>query len=208
MLQSQAPDAPTADKLYTFFIDVEIPGREEPPKMQVALMPDYTVAQGVLRSLDMFNDEHRDTGIELEPDLSLYSVRLAKKSGKPKMDMPQFDPSQKMVDLKIDSVAIYIKNKEAAIKHTAAKPSMTPITTPSLKTKDSIKGTEVPELPTNINNSLRSDIEPLAVETRKKVSIIPEERISMDITVRPPEKPAPLETSVEKKKGGCFSSLC
>ncbi len=57
------------------------------------------------------------------------------------MDMPPFDSSQKMVDLKIENLALYIKNKEAAIKHIAGKPSMTPITTPSLKTKDSMKGT-------------------------------------------------------------------
>ena len=104
----------------------------------------------------MFNEEYREHGIELEPDLSLYSIRLTKKSGRPKMDMPPFDASQKMVDLKIESLAIYIKNKEVAIKQLAAKPSMTPITTPSLKTKDSLKGVDTLEVQVNINNSLKS----------------------------------------------------
>jgi hypothetical protein len=50
------------------------------------------------------------------------------------MDMPPFDVSQKMVDLKIDTIAIYIKNKDA-IKHSLSTSSTTPITAPSLKTK-------------------------------------------------------------------------
>ena len=74
------------------------------------------------------------------------------------MDMPPFDASQKMVDLKIESLAIFVKNKEAASKQPAAKPSMTPVTTPSLKTKDSLKGVDAMEMQANINNSLKSEI--------------------------------------------------
>lgn len=103
-------------------------------------MPDYTVAQGVIRSIDMFNELHKESGIELEPDLSLYSIRLAKKSGRPKLDMPPFDASQKLVDLKVESLAIHIKNKESAVKQ-AGKTAVTPATAPSLKTKESLKVT-------------------------------------------------------------------
>jgi hypothetical protein len=67
-----------------------------------------------------------------------YNVRLAKKNGRPKMDMPLFDPKQKMIDLKIDKVAVQIKNKDA-VKQPNAKPASTATTVSSVPTPDVIQ---------------------------------------------------------------------
>lgn len=45
--------------------------------------------------------------------MSCYSLRLPKKSGRAKLDMPPFDPNQKMTDLKVTTIVIYVKDKKA-----------------------------------------------------------------------------------------------
>lgn len=95
------------------------------------MTPDYKVSDAILKAIDKFNDEFKEQGFELDTDIKSYNVRLAKKNGRPKMDMPLFDPKQKMIDLKVDRVAVQIKNKDA-IKQVNAKPVATATTVSSI----------------------------------------------------------------------------
>jgi hypothetical protein len=102
------------------------------------------------------------------------------------MDMPPFDVSQKMVDLKIDTIAVYIKNKDA-VKHSVNNASAAPAITLSLKTKESTKVTETLDtVDNNINNSLRIDLDAPLLETDRKI-VATQQRIPMDIAA-PPSK--------------------
>jgi hypothetical protein len=100
------------------------------------------------------------------------------------MDMPPFDMSQKMVDLKIDTIAVYVKNKDA-VKHSANITSATSTSAPSTKTKECTKVIETLETGGNINDNLRTDLDTSLSETKRKIEVTAEERISMDIVVQP-----------------------
>jgi hypothetical protein len=83
------------------------------PKTTVVVTADYKVSQATIKAIDKLNEELKEHGIELETDMSFYTVRLPKKNGKPKLDMPCFDPNYKIVDVKIDTLSVQIKKKEA-----------------------------------------------------------------------------------------------
>lgn len=74
--------------MYDFYLDIVIPDVTELPRVQVVIPNNYTVLQAVRRALIVFNEELQLKNVEVSLEPVDYIPRLAKKSGKPKMDMP------------------------------------------------------------------------------------------------------------------------
>jgi hypothetical protein len=77
------------------------------------LTRDYKISEATIKVIDKANEELKEYGIELETDMTYYTVRLPKKNGKPKLDMPFFDPKQKVSDVKVTTLSVQVKNKDA-----------------------------------------------------------------------------------------------
>lgn len=117
-----------SDKLFTFYVDINLPGVSDIPKTVVSVTSDYRIREATLKAIDQLNYELKGKGVRLETEMKYYSVRLPKKSGKPKLDMPCFDPNQTIVDVKIQALAVQIKNPEAIRIDEVKSPELTPQT--------------------------------------------------------------------------------
>lgn len=97
----------------TFYIDLDLEGSTETPKIVLEVAHDYLVSEAVVNALEKFNEILKPHGIELPLDINLYCPRLPKKTGRPKLDMPSLDYKQKLFTTKVTAVSLQIKDKEA-----------------------------------------------------------------------------------------------
>lgn len=99
-----------------FYLDIELDGSTEPPKIKLEVAPDYLVSEAVINALEKFNEVLKPHGIKLPLDINLYYPRLPKKTGRPKLDMPSLDYKQKLFVTKVIAVSLQIKDKEAMFR--------------------------------------------------------------------------------------------
>lgn len=101
------------EKSYTFFLDFDLPDQMEIPKILLNLAADYTVQNAILLAVEKFNSDLSKYCIRFEVNSKYYGLRLAKKNGKPKLDMPCFDPTQYISNIKVEILSIHIIDRNA-----------------------------------------------------------------------------------------------
>jgi hypothetical protein len=72
--------------VFTFYLDFQVDGQNL--KHEVEIDNEERIETSVVEALEKFKEVLAQLGYEMETGLGNYTLRLAKKNGKPKTDMP------------------------------------------------------------------------------------------------------------------------
>jgi hypothetical protein len=74
--------------VYPFYLDAEVPGVEGITRVEISVPHSYTVMNAVRKALIQLTMVLANSEVEVSLDPRNFVPRIAKKTGRPKMDMP------------------------------------------------------------------------------------------------------------------------